>query len=87
MANEVGYTASSLVDITAFTFMTFPVLDVLIGLINDGTINVSDPAGYLKSVLISVGLLSVKNGFNSIIKSIKRKYGKLKTLCLQLKKL
>ena len=77
MANEVGYTASSLVDITAFTFMTFPVLDVLIGLINDGTINVSDPAGYLKSVLISVGLLSVKNGFNSIIKSIKRKYGKL----------
>ena len=77
MSNEVGYTANSLVDVTAFTFMTFPLLDILVGLINDGTINVSDPAGYLKSVLISVGLLSVKNGFNTIIKNIKRKYGKL----------
>jgi len=75
MADEVGYTASRLTDITAFTFMTFPVLDVLLGLIRDQTITVDNPGGYLKSILISIGILSVKNGFNTIIKRIRNRYG------------
>ena len=78
MASEVGYTASRLIDITAFTFMTFPVLDVLLGLIRDNTISIDNPGGYLKSILISIGILSVKNGFNSIIKKIRSRYGDLK---------
>tara|TARA_R100000664_G_C2759772_1_gene149922 strand:- start:1958 stop:4681 length:2724 start_codon:yes stop_codon:yes gene_type:complete len=77
MANEVGYTASNIIDITAFTFMTFPILDVLLGLIKNNTISLSDPGGYLKSILISIGILTIKNGFNSILRRIKQRYGKL----------
>ena len=77
MADQVGYTASRITDITAFTFMTFPILDVLSGLIRENTITIDNPGGYLKSILISIGILTIKNGFNSIIRRIKQKYGKI----------
>tara|TARA_R110002020_G_scaffold13043_2_gene47187 strand:- start:17224 stop:19683 length:2460 start_codon:yes stop_codon:yes gene_type:complete len=77
VADEVGYAASSIADVGAFTFLAFPILDGLVALINSGDITFGEPAGYLKSVLISIGILSVKNIFNSIITSIKSKFGTL----------
>lgn len=77
VADEVGYAASSIADVGAFTFLAFPLLDGLVALINNGEISLGEPSGYLKSVLISIGILSVKNIFNSIIKRIKTKFGTL----------
>ncbi len=70
VADEVGYAASSIADVGAFTFLAFPILDGLVALINSGDITFGEPAGYLKSVLISIGILSVKNIFNRLITSI-----------------
>jgi len=77
VADEVGYAASNIADVGAFTFLAFPLLDGLVALINSGDISLGEPSGYLKSVLISIGILSVKNIFNNIIRSIKSKFGTL----------
>lgn len=77
VADEVGYTASNIADVGAFTFLAFPILDGLVALINSGDITFGEPAGYLKSVLLSIGILSVKNIFNNIITRIKSKFGTL----------
>jgi|TARA_R110002020_G_scaffold31127_8_gene97453 hypothetical protein len=77
IANEVGYAASNIADIGAFTFLAFPVLDATLYLIGNDSITLADPSSYLKSVLISIGILSVKNIFNSVIKKIKSRFGTL----------
>jgi len=77
VADEVGYAASSIADVGAFTFLAFPILDGLVALINTGDITLGEPSGYLKSVLLSIGILSIKNIFNSIITKIKSKFGTL----------
>jgi hypothetical protein len=68
IGNSLGYTASSLADIVAFTFIAFPILDGILFLMNQGLINPGSPTGYLKSVLIGVGIVGFKNIFNHIIK-------------------
>jgi len=78
VANEVGYAASNIADIGAFTFLAFPILDATLYLIGGNDITLSDPSSYLKSILISIGILSVKNIFNSVIKKIKSRFGTLK---------
>ena len=77
VAKEVGYAASSIADVGAFTFLAFPILDATLYLIGNDSITLGDPATYLKSILISIGILSVKNIFNSVIKKIKNKFGTL----------
>lgn len=77
IGNSLGYTANSLVDIVAFTFLAFPILDGIIFLMNQGLINPGSPTGYLKSVLVGVGIIGFKNVFNHIIKKLG---GKLKPL-------
>ena len=77
IGNSLGYTANSLADIVAFTFLAFPILDGLLFLINQGLIHPGSPTGYLKSVLVGVGILGFKNVFNHIIKKLG---GKLKPL-------
>jgi len=77
IGNSLGYTANSLADIVAFTFIAFPILDGILFLINQGLINPGSPTGYLKSVLIGVGIVGFKNIFNHIIKKLG---GKLKPL-------
>jgi len=77
IGNSLGYTASSLADIVAFTFIAFPILDGILFLMNQGLINPGSPTGYLKSVLIGVGIVGFKNIFNHIIKKLG---GKLKPL-------
>jgi hypothetical protein len=77
IGNSLGYTASSLADIVAFTFIAFPLLDGILFLMNQGLINPGSPTGYLKSVLIGVGIVGFKNIFNHIIKKLG---GKLKPL-------
>ena len=59
VADEVGYAASTIADVGAFTFLAFPLLDGLTYLIGGGDITFGEPSGYLKSVLISVGILSI----------------------------
>ena len=66
IADEVGYTVSSIVEIGAFTFFAFPILDALRQLINSGEITLENGAAYLKSMLLAVGVLAVKNIFNNI---------------------
>ena len=77
IGNSLGYTVNSLVDIVAFTFLAFPIIDGLLFLINQGLINPGSPTGYLKSVLVGVGVIGFKNVFNHIIKKLG---GKLKSL-------
>jgi len=77
IGNSLGYTVNSLVDIVAFTFLAFPIIDGLLFLINQGLINPGSPTGYLKSVLVGVGIIGFKNVFNHIIKKLG---GKLKSL-------
>jgi len=77
IGNSLGYTANSLADIVAFTFLAFPILDGILFLINQGLINPGSPSGYLKSVLVGVGIIGFKNIFNHIIKKLG---GKLKPL-------
>ena len=77
VADEVGYAASTIADVGAFTFLAFPLLDGLSYLINDGNITFGEPSGYLKSVLISIGILSIKNVFNSVIRRVKSRFGTL----------
>ncbi len=77
IGNSLGYTASSLADVVAFTFIAFPILDGILFLMNQGLINPGSPTGYLKSVLIGVGIVGFKNIFNHIIKKLG---GKLKPL-------
>jgi hypothetical protein len=77
IGESIGYTANSLVDIVAFTFLAFPILDGLLFLINQGLINPGSPTGYLKSILFGVGLIGSKNIFNHIIKKLG---GKLKDM-------
>ena len=60
VAEEVGFTVSSLIDIGAFTFFAFPILDALKQLINSGEITLDNGAAYLKSMLLAVGVLAVK---------------------------
>ena len=71
VAEEVGFTISSIVDVGAFTFFAFPILDALKQLISSGEITLENGAAYLKSMLIAVGVLAVKNIFNSIIKRLR----------------
>ena len=71
VAKEVGHAASDIADIGAFTFLMFPIMDSIIYLIHDGSITLGDPAGYLKSVLIGIGVIGIKNIFNSIISKIR----------------
>ena len=71
IADEVGYTVSSIVEIGAFTFFAFPILDALRQLINSGEITLENGAGYLKSMLLAVGVLTIKNIFNNIIKRLR----------------
>ena len=77
IGNSLGYTANSLADVVAFTFIAFPILDGILFLINQGLINPGSPSGYLKSVLVGVGIIGFKNIFNHIIKKLG---GKLKPL-------
>ena len=77
VADEVGYAASNIADVGAFTFLAFPILDGLVNLVSGGEISFGEPSGYLKSVLISIGILSVKNIFNNIIKRVKSRFGTL----------
>ena len=77
IGESLGYTANSLADVVAFTFLAFPILDGLLFLINQGLIHPGSPAGYLKSVLVGVGIIGFKNVFNHIIKKLG---GKLKPL-------
>jgi len=77
VADEVGYAASSIADVGAFTFLAFPILDGLVSLVSSGDITYGEPAGYLKSILISIGILSIKNVFNSIIRKVKSRFGTL----------
>ena len=71
VAKEVGHAASDIADIGAFTFLMFPIMDGILYLINEGSITLGDPAGYLKSVLIGIGVIGIKNIFNSIISKIR----------------
>ena len=71
VAREVGHAASDITDIGAFTFLMFPIMDGILYLINEGSITLGDPAGYLKSVLIGIGVIGIKNIFNSIISKIR----------------
>ncbi len=71
IADEVGYTVSSIIDIGAFTFFAFPILDALRQLINSGEITLDNGAIYLKSMVGAIGVLTVKNIFNSIIKRLR----------------
>ena len=77
IGESLGYTANSLADVVAFTFLAFPILDGLLFLINQGLIHPGSPTGYLKSVLVGVGIIGFKNVFNHIIKKLG---GKLKSL-------
>tara|TARA_R110002167_G_scaffold323177_2_gene529095 strand:+ start:2070 stop:4568 length:2499 start_codon:yes stop_codon:yes gene_type:complete len=77
VADEVGYAASTIADVGAFTFLAFPLLDGLTYLIGGGDITFGEPSGYLKSVLISVGILSIKNVFNSVIRRLRSRFGTL----------
>jgi len=77
VADEVGYAASTIADVGAFTFLAFPLLDGLTYLIGDGDITFGEPSGYLKSVLISIGILSIKNVFNSVIRKVRSRFGTL----------
>ena len=77
IGNSLGYTANSLADIVAFTFLAFPILDGIIFLMNQGLIHPGSPTGYLKSILVGVGIIGFKNIFNHIIKKLG---GKLKPL-------
>ena len=77
IGNSLGYTANSLADVVAFTFLAFPILDGIIFLMNQGLIHPGSPTGYLKSVLVGVGIIGFKNIFNHIIKKLG---GKLKPL-------
>ncbi len=77
IGNSLGYTANSLADVVAFTFLAFPILDGIIFLMNQGLIHPGSPTGYLKSVLVGVGIIGFKNVFNHIIKKLG---GKLKSL-------
>tara|TARA_R100000664_G_C2759332_1_gene148972 strand:+ start:1087 stop:3186 length:2100 start_codon:yes stop_codon:yes gene_type:complete len=71
IADEVGYTVSSIIDIGAFTFFAFPILDALRQLISSGEITLDNGAIYLKSMVGAIGVLTVKNIFNSIIKRLR----------------
>ena len=71
VAKEVGHAASDIADIGAFTFLMFPIMDGILYLIHEGAITLGDPAGYLKSVLIGIGVIGIKNIFNSIISKIR----------------
>ena len=73
----MGYAASTIADVGAFTFLAFPLLDGLTYLIGGGDITFGEPSGYLKSVLISVGILSIKNVFNSVIRRLRSRFGTL----------
>ena len=77
VSDEVGYAASNIADVAAFTFLAFPILDGLVKLVGSGDITFGEPSGYLKSILISVGILSVKNVFNNIIRKVKSRFGTL----------
>ena len=77
VSDEVGYAASNIADVAAFTFLAFPILDGLVKLVGSGDITFGEPSGYLKSILISVGILSVKNVFNNIIRRVKSRFGTL----------
>ena len=70
MAKEIGHAASDIADIGAFTFLMFPIMDAVLYLIHNGSITLGDPAGYLKSVLIGIGVIGIKNIFNTIISKI-----------------
>ena len=71
IAGEVGHAASDIADIGAFTFLMFPIMDVVLYLIDSGSITLGEPSGYLKSVLIGIGIVGVKNIFNTIISKLR----------------
>jgi len=77
IGKSLGYTANSLTDIVAFTFLAFPILDGILFLMNQGFIDYGSPTGYLKSILFGVGILGFKNIFNHIIKKLGGKLEKL----------
>ena len=58
-------------DILSFTFIAFPILDILEGLIKHNMISIDNPTSYLNSILIGIGAIGFKNIFNDLIKKIK----------------
>lgn len=68
---NVGYSLNSMTDILSFTFIAFPILDILEGLIKHNMISIDNPTSYLNSILIGIGAIGFKNIFNDLIKKIK----------------
>ena len=67
VAETSGFVVSNLLDIASFTFMFLPIIDAIRAYINSEHLTMDVAPQYFKALLLSIGILSIKNLFNRLV--------------------
>ena len=70
VAETSGFVVNNLLDIASFTFMFLPIIDALKAYINSESLTVDTAPQYFKAILFSIGILSIKNLFNRLVRRL-----------------
>ena len=71
VAETSGFVVNNLLDIASFTFMFLPIIDALKAYINSESLTIETAPQYFKAILFSVGILSIKNLFNRLVRRLR----------------
>ena len=71
VAETSGFVANNLLDIASFTFMFLPIIDAIKAYINSEQLTMDVAPQYFKALLFSVGILSIKNLFNRLVRRLR----------------
>ena len=71
VAESSGFVVNNLLDIASFTFMFLPIIDALKAYINSESLTIETAPQYFKAILFSVGILSIKNLFNRLVRRLR----------------
>ena len=71
VAETSGFVVNNLLDIASFTFMFLPIIDALKAYIDSEHLTMDVAPQYFKALLFSVGILSIKNLFNRLVRRLR----------------
>lgn len=71
VAETSGFVVNNLLDIASFTFMFLPIIDALKAYITSESLTVDTAPQYFKAILFSIGILSIKNLFNRLVRRLR----------------
>jgi len=71
IAETSGFVVTNLLDIASFTFMFLPIIDAIRAYTNSEHLTMEMAPQYFKALLFSVGILSIKNLFNRLVRRLR----------------